>query len=195
MEFPHIKVIYPTAPLQPYTPMGGGLSNVWFDRRSISIEAMESRKSMAQIYETVHEMISDELSLGIPINRIIVGGFSMGGALAMHAGYHLNTELGGVFACSSFLNHDSIVYDSLKNRTKPETELPELRMFHGDRDTLVPLEWGQESFQKLSQLGVTGTFTPLTNTLHELKKRELLDIQDWILAKLPPLDSNIPNKL
>lgn len=186
MEFPHIKMIYPTAPMQPYTPMGGNLSNVWFDRRSISIEALESRKSLSQIYETVHDLINEELDHGIPSSRIIIGGFSMGGALAMHTGYHLNTDLGGVFACSSFLNHDSIVYDSLKT---PKSTLPELRMFHGDKDTLVPMEWGQQSFKKLEQLGVKGTFTPLKNTMHELKKRELVDIQEWILAKLPPLDN------
>lgn len=188
MEFGHIKVIYPTAPLQPYTPMGGELSNVWFDRRSISIDALESRKSMSQIYETVHEMIMEEVKLGIPVNRIIVGGFSMGGALAMHAGYHLNTDLCGVFACSSFLNKDSIVYESLRHRTNPDNLLPELRMFHGDRDTLVPLSWGQHTFELLKDMGVKGTLTPLSNTLHELKKRELLDVQEWILAKLPPLD-------
>lgn len=195
MEFPHIKLIFPTAPLQPYSPMGGELSNVWFDRRSISIEAKESRKSMAQIYETVHELINEEIKQGIPVNRIMVGGFSMGGALAMHTALHLNTDLAGVFACSSFLNRDSIVYDSLANRTKPDTALPELRMYHGDRDTLVPLEWGKESYDKLTSLGVKGEFTTLANTLHELKKKELLSLQEWILSKLPPTASDIQNKL
>lgn len=195
MQFPHIKVMYPTAPMQPYTPLGGELSNVWFDRRSVSIDARESRKSMSQIYETVHELISEELAQGIPPSRIIVGGFSMGGALAIHAGYHLNTDLAGVFACSSFLNRDSIVYDSLKNRTKPGTVLPDLKMFHGERDTLVPMEWGKESFNQLVTLGIKADFTPISNTLHELKKRELLDIQEWVQYKLPPLNGDLQNKL
>uniref|UniRef100_A0A1A9ZM90 palmitoyl-protein hydrolase n=1 Tax=Glossina pallidipes TaxID=7398 RepID=A0A1A9ZM90_GLOPL len=190
MEFPHIKIIYPTAPLQPYTPLNGQMSNVWFDRRTISIDAFECRKSMAEIYEDIHEMINAEVSAGVPLDRIIIGGFSMGGALALHSGYHLNTDLGGVFACSSFLNHDSIVYESLRNRTTPGTPLPELLMFHGDRDNLVPSEWGKESFDNLVKLGVEGSFNILPNTLHELKKRELLDIQEWILTKLPALDDN-----
>lgn len=164
------------------------MSNVWFDRESISITAPENRQSLEEINVKVHEMINTEISQGIPVNRIIVGGFSMGGALAMHAGYHLNTQLGGVFACSSFLNRESIVYESLKNKSQENTILPELKMFHGGRDTLVPIEWGQESFEKLTNLGVKGTFTPLKHTLHELKKQELLDLEEWILQKLPPLD-------
>ncbi|XP_055903048.1 lysophospholipase-like protein 1 [Eupeodes corollae] len=195
LEFPHIKVIYPTAPLQPYTPLEGELSNVWFDRRSITIDARENRKSLASIYETVHELINEEENLGIPAERIIVGGFSMGGALALHTAYHLNTDLAGVFACSSFLNRDSIVYDSLKNRTKSGTDLPELKMFHGSRDSLVPLKWGEESFEELTKLEVKGEFSVLKNTLHELKKREILDIQDWISTKLPPLANDLQNKL
>ncbi|XP_037950462.1 lysophospholipase-like protein 1 [Teleopsis dalmanni] len=195
MEFPHIKIMYPTAPFQPYTPNDGQLSNVWFDRRSIAIDAKENRKSLAEIYETVHEMINKEVESGIPANRILVGGFSMGGALAIHTAFHLNTNLAGVFACSSFLNKDSIVFDSLKNRTKPDAVLPELLQFHGSRDRLVPMEWGEESFKTLTNLGVKGKFTPLSNVMHELKKRELLDIQQFILEKLPPQSGDLQNKL
>ncbi|XP_075145769.1 lysophospholipase-like protein 1 isoform X2 [Haematobia irritans] len=188
MKFEQIKVLYPTAPLQPYTPNDGQLSNVWFDRRAISIDAPENRESMAKIYEDVHDILKQEVSNGIPFNRIIVGGFSMGGALAMHTGYHLNTELAGVFACSSFLNFDSIVYDTLKSSSKPKENLPELLMFHGNRDTLVPIEWGRDSFNKLQAMGVKGKFIPLKHTLHELKKQEMLDIEQWILSKLPNLN-------
>jgi phospholipase/carboxylesterase len=84
------------------------------------------------MYETVTEMLKRELGQGIPAERIIVGGFSMGGALALHTAFHLHTNLAGVFACSSFLNHGSVVYESLAAR-KADKELPELLMFHGDR--------------------------------------------------------------
>ncbi|KAG5675037.1 hypothetical protein PVAND_004976 [Polypedilum vanderplanki] len=76
LEIPHVKFLFPTAPVQSYTPLNGEYSNVWFDRKQISIDAQECRKSLSNIYET-----------------IVVGGFSMGGALAMHTGYHLNTNL------------------------------------------------------------------------------------------------------
>lgn len=131
LEVANTKFVFPTAPVQKYTPLGGEYSNVWFDRKSISIDAMESRKSLAVIYETVKEMLVREINAGIPEKRIVVGGFSMGGCLAMHTGYHLNQNLGGVFALSAFLNKNSIVYESL-DATSQE-ELPRFKAFHGDR--------------------------------------------------------------
>lgn len=58
-------------------------------------------------------------------------GFSMGGTLALHTGYHLNRTLGGVFSLSSFLNDRSIVYESLESSSAES--LPPLKMFHGGR--------------------------------------------------------------
>lgn len=78
-------------------------------------------------------MIQREVNSGIPPNRIVVGGFSMGGCLAMHTGYHLNQNLAGVFALSAFLNNNSIVYESLDSAKKSSSELPKLKMFHGGR--------------------------------------------------------------
>ncbi|KAG4070003.1 hypothetical protein HA402_013663 [Bradysia odoriphaga] len=193
LQSPHIKFVYPTAPLQPYTPLDGEKSHVWFDRKSISIDALESRKSLASSYELVNELIEAELNNGIPINRIVVGGFSMGGALALHTGYHVNTDVAGVFACSAFLNKDSIVYESLKN--KPHGKLPELLMFHGDRDTLVRPEWGSTTFNKLQEMGVEGEFVSVKNTLHELKVKELVQIQEWLAKILPPIENDVSNKL
>lgn len=79
-DIPHVKFVYPTAPVQPYTPLNGELSNVWFDRKSVTIQAKECRRSLATIYETVNEMIARE-TREIPLSRVIVGGFSMGGCL------------------------------------------------------------------------------------------------------------------
>lgn len=71
--FPHIKVLYPTAPLQPYTPSGGLMSNVWFDRVDINPRAPEALESLKQIEADVKNLIKIENDAGIPNNRIIVG--------------------------------------------------------------------------------------------------------------------------
>lgn len=121
----------------------------------------------------------------------------MGGALALHSGFHVNQDLAGIFSCSSFLNDDSIVFDTLRNRQNKQDAkpLPKLLMYHGDRDSLVPQSWGKETYDELLTLGATGEFKSLKNTLHELKANELLEIQEWILKLLPPLENDIQNKL
>lgn len=57
----------------------------------------------------------------------------MGGTLALHTGYHVNQNLGGIFALSTFLNNQSIVYDSLSHRDLSNVQLPPLKYFHGER--------------------------------------------------------------
>lgn len=122
----------------------------------------------------------------------------MGGALALHTGYHVHRDLAGVFVCSGFLNNNSIVYESMKSVQKNPDELkrlPPLIMFHGERDSLVPCEWGKKTFEELTALGVKGEFKILKMTMHELKTSEILEIQDWIAKLLPPLDTDLANKL
>lgn len=107
----------------------------------------------------------------------------MGGALALHTAYRFMPGLGGVFALSSFLNNESIVFDALKE-SKGAT-LPPLLMCHGDRDMLVPLSWGKNSYEKLTDLGVKGEFISVKNTMHELKKTELQALLVWINKIIP----------
>ncbi|XP_053695463.1 lysophospholipase-like protein 1 [Sabethes cyaneus] len=191
LEFPHIKVIVPTAPVQPYTPAGGENSNVWFNRKRIEMDAPEIRTSLASIYDTVNEMLLREMAQGIPANRIIVGGFSMGGALSLHTAYHLNRDLLGVFAISSFLNTGSIVYDSLECVTAEE-KIPELLMFHGEKDELVPIEWGQTTFNELTKLGVRGKFVPHRSAYHEIKKDQLEQVIEWVNKLIPEPREDTP---
>lgn len=64
-----------------------------------------------------------------------------------------------------------------------------------NRDTLVPPEWGQKTFEELKKRGVEGEYTSLKNTLHELKKSELLELEKWLCELLPPHENDLQNKL
>jgi phospholipase/carboxylesterase len=65
--------------------------------------------------------------------------------------------------------------------------LPPLFMCHGDRDSLVPHEWGKNTFQALKKLGVDGEFHTILNALHEMKEKELLQLYEWINQCIPPV--------
>ncbi|XP_046977471.1 lysophospholipase-like protein 1 isoform X2 [Vanessa cardui] len=180
-SFPHIKVLYPTAPLQPYTPAGGLMSNVWFDRIDVSQKVPEIEKSLKNIEVHVRNLIKSENDIGIPNNRIIVGGFSMGGALALHTAYRWESNLAGAFAFSSFLNDNSIVY---KEITKLQKNVPLLQI-HGDIDDLVPTAWGKNTYNELKALGVQGEFHVMERLGHSINKKGLHIIKDWIEKLLP----------
>lgn len=106
----------------------------------------------------------------------------MGGALALQEAYRFSPGLAGVFAMSSFLNNNAILYKEIQ---APETPLC---MFHGDRDTLAPISWGQKTYNDLIKQGVNGSFHAVKNTMHEMKQRELKELFEWILKTLPPIE-------
>uniref|UniRef100_A0A8B9JR87 palmitoyl-protein hydrolase n=1 Tax=Astyanax mexicanus TaxID=7994 RepID=A0A8B9JR87_ASTMX len=110
MAFEHIRVIYPTAPSRPYTPMHGALSHVWFDRHKISRDCPEHLESIEEMCSNLGAIVQDEIRAGVPKHRMVIGGFSMGGAMALHLACRYHQDIAGVFALSSFLNKDSVVY-------------------------------------------------------------------------------------
>ncbi|XP_055437891.1 lysophospholipase-like protein 1 isoform X2 [Bubalus kerabau] len=102
--------------LEPYTPLKGGISNVWFDRLKISNDCPEHLESIDVMCQVLTDLIDDEVKTGIKKNRILVGGFSMGGCMAMHLAYRNHQDVAGVFALSSFLNKASAVYQETAER-------------------------------------------------------------------------------
>ncbi|XP_064914570.1 lysophospholipase-like protein 1 isoform X5 [Columba livia] len=190
MAFQHIKVIYPTAPARPYTPLKGAMSTVWFDRYKISNDCPEHIESIDSMCRGLTDVINDEIKNGIAKNRILIvmltvkmtGGFSMGGGMAMHLAYRFHQDLAGVFALSSFLNKDSAVYQALK---KNESVLPELFQCHGTADELVLYSWGEETNKMLKSLGVSASLHTFPNLHHELNRTEIEKLKTWIVEKLP----------
>lgn len=90
-------------------------SNVWFNRAAISKSAPEEQASVDSMCQEIEKLLKKEVDVGIPYNRIVVGGFSMGGALAFHMAYRHSTLLAGCCAMSSFLNDNSLVYKVREN--------------------------------------------------------------------------------
>ncbi|XP_063982245.1 lysophospholipase-like protein 1 isoform X2 [Diachasmimorpha longicaudata] len=183
LTFPNVKVVYPTAPAQPYTPLEGMLSNVWFDRKRISMRAPEIRESIDEICKEISKLIEEEMENGIPENRIVVGGFSMGAGLAMHLAYRFKRSLAGCVVMSSFLNSNSVVYEELKG--KDNKGAPPLLQFHGPPDDVVAYQWGEATHRTLKELGVQGEFVQLPGVKHEIVETEVLRLKEWLTKVLP----------
>ncbi|KAE8746425.1 hypothetical protein FOCC_FOCC006920, partial [Frankliniella occidentalis] len=170
-SFPHIRVLFPTAPLLPFTPNCGMPSNVWFDRLKLSPDAPEHIETTDATAKELVNIVNNEVKRGVPLSRIVIGGFSMGGGMSLHLGYRYLRGVAGVFALSSFLPFSSNVYKSLENDKTSKT--PPLFMCHGTADDLILEQWGKETYASLSKLGVPGEYNLLPNVSHELDRKEL----------------------
>ncbi|XP_072535937.1 lysophospholipase-like protein 1 [Salminus brasiliensis] len=188
MAFEHIRVIYPTAPARPYTPMHGALSHVWFDRHKISRHCPEHLDSIEEMCSNLGAVVQDEIQAGIPKHRMVIGGFSMGGAMALHLACRYHQDIAGVFALSSFLNKDSVVYQAVGAAERHP--LPDLLQCHGTADELVHHNWGEETSSLLKKAGMTTSFHSFPGLNHQLCRAELELLCSWILKKLPSESSS-----
>ncbi|KAF4524827.1 hypothetical protein B566_EDAN013987 [Ephemera danica] len=135
---PHVKVICPTAPTMPVTLNAGFRMPSWFDLRSLDANGPEDEEGIKKATEMVHAMIDDELKNGISSDRIVLGGFSQGGALALYSTLRYPKPLGGCMALSCWLP----MHRQFPGLAAGNTDIPYIQC-HGDCDPVVPYKWGQ----------------------------------------------------
>lgn len=184
MAFSHIRVTYPTAPVRPYSLAGGEPWNVWFDRKSLGLEGQDDQESVDNMADELQKLIKAEVQAGIPLNRIVIGGFSMGGSMALHLAYRFLPEVAGVVVMGSFLYGQSQVYKDIQQRPVG-SRLPPLLQFHGEADELVRYEWGKDTFSHLQKFGVTGEFISVPNIGHSINRNMAQTVREWICKVLP----------
>lgn len=129
-------------------------------------------------------LIQQEVDNGIPKERIIIGGYSMGGFISMALAYKYNHGIAGVFTLStSCLTHGSEVFQVLKT-VKDKENLPDLFQCHGKQDDIIDIELAKDTFNILTSLGVKGTFHTF-DMGHEIIQPEVRLLREFIMQQVP----------
>ena len=98
-----------------------------------------------------HGLIQAEIDAGIPANRIVLGGFSQGGAISLFSGLTAKTKLAGIIGLSSYLPLDSKFSEFVKEND--HNHQTPILMCHGEEDQVVPTSFGKMSYENLKKLG------------------------------------------
>ncbi|XP_041987186.1 acyl-protein thioesterase 1 [Aricia agestis] len=175
----HVKVICPTAASMPVTLNAGFRMPSWFDLRSLDATGPEDEEGIIRATGLVHGLIKDEIKAGIPSNRIMLGGFSQGGALALHAALTYPEALAGVIALSCWLPR----HTNFPNATKTK-DIP-IFQAHGDCDPVVPFKWGQMTASYLKTFMKNTEFNTYQGLSHSSSEIELEDMKTFIQRCLP----------
>lgn len=175
-----MKVICPTAPTMPVTMNGGFRLNSWFDLKSISISDPEDEEGIKRATRSVHDLIRSEMDAGIASNRIMLGGFSQGGALALYAGLTFAEPLAGVMALSCWLP----LHKSFPGTRKCPDTVPILQC-HGDCDPIVFYKFGQLSSSVLKSFMKNSHFQTYQGLGHSSCEAELSDMKKFIADHVP----------
>ncbi|KAI8051460.1 Phospholipase/carboxylesterase/thioesterase [Syncephalis plumigaleata] len=181
-HLPHVKFVLPNAPTQPVTLNFGMSMPAWYDIHSLAdMDQDEDDKGLLASLEKITKMVRDEMAKGIPSNRIVIGGFSQGSALALLTGMTFDYKLAGVISLSGYL----------PLRTKISTMMSEANrktrifMGHGDSDEVVLYKFATLSAQTLEKAGYPVTFKAYRNMGHSSSPEELRDMLNFLKEVIP----------
>lgn len=148
LKMPYAKFILPTAPRQPVTLNGGMRMNAWYDIKSLSSEdGATCVDGIASSITIIKEIINAEILLGIRNDRIVLSGFSQGGAMSLYCGLQLPLEMkpAGLLVMSGYLPGSSHF-----KLTSGFEDIPILHC-HGTSDPVVQYRWGQMTQSHLTE--------------------------------------------
>ena len=124
----HVKVICPTASKMPVTLNSGFQMPSWFDLLSLDPAGREDEAGIKRAHQLVEMLIEEEVKAGIPSDRIMLGGFSQGGALSLYTALNCKQRLAGVAALSCWAPlHKQLGSSSLVNRDIPFLQVTTVR--------------------------------------------------------------------
>lgn len=184
---PHVKYICPHAPIMPVSLNMSMRMPSWFDIVSLSPDAAEDEPGIKRAAENIKALIDQEVKNGIPSTRILLGGFSQGGALSLYTALTSSQKLAGVLALSCWLPlRNSFPQAAVESGSK---DVPVLQC-HGDMDPLVPLVFGRLTVEKLKSLMSPEkiSFKTYHGMAHSSCPQEMRDIKGFIETHLPPID-------
>ena len=176
-----IRFVFPTAHAIPVTINGGMVMPAWYDIRDLNLEAKNrnDEEGLLRSVEQVRRLVDDEAAAGIPAERLVMAGFSQGGAVAIELALTHTSALAGLVALSTYV----VTPDRIRaNRSDANRSLPILQC-HGTYDPMVPLASGKRAHEFLVGLDhdVAWHEYPIQ---HEVSAPELEVIGRFLLGSL-----------
>ena len=169
-----LRFVFPHAPVRPVTINGGMHMRAWYDIVTLDAEGRADAKGVHESTALLEGLIAREKERGIDAEKIVIAGFSMGGAIAINTALHTKESLAGLMALSTYLPLPSEVADSAGERALP------VFMAHGTFDPMLPMQWGQASAEKLKETGFTVEWHDYPMA-HAVSPEEIRDIRAWLL--------------
>lgn len=169
-----LRFVFPHAPVRPVTINGGMAMRAWYDIISLDAEGRADADGVHESTALLEALIAREVERGIDASRIVVAGFSMGGAVAINTALHTGYQLAGLMALSTYLPLPSEVDGSSGSRDLP------VFMAHGTFDPMLPMQWGQLSAERLTEAGFTVAWHDYPMA-HAVCPEEIRDIRAWLL--------------
>ena len=174
-----VRFIFPHAPERAVTINGGMVMRAWYDILGLDIRRDEDIEGLRTSETQVRALVEREVSRGVSEERIVLAGFSQGGAIALQAGVRHPRRLAGIMALSTYLT----LPEQLESEANPANGDCPIFMAHGTQDPVVPYEGGQLSRQALEAQGYEIEWREYPMQ-HSVCVEEIADISSWLTGVL-----------
>lgn len=178
-DWPAIRFVFPHAPVRAVTINGGARMRAWYDIRDVDLANRADHEGVAESVAQVDALIAREAERGIAADRILLAGFSQGGAVTLAAGIARAQPLAGLIALSTYLPMPLAQAQAMLH---PRAASQPVFMAHGQFDPVVPYAGGEMSAAALRAMGfeVQWQRYPMQ---HAVCADEIRDLGDWMTAR------------
>jgi len=174
------RFVFPNAPVRPVAINGGMPMRAWYDIKGLDRTAVEDVAGFRDTDAEVRRLIAREGERGIPTNRIVLAGFSQGGAVSLYSMPRFPAKLAGVMALSCYLPCGG----SFKNERTTNNDGTPIFMAHGRGDATLPLSMGLQSRDFLRAQGYSVEWHDYAMA-HAVCPPEIADIREFLFRVLP----------
>lgn len=170
-----LRFVFPHAPVRPVTVNGGMAMRAWYDIVSLDAAGRADEKGIRESSTILDALIEREVERGIAEDRIVIAGFSQGGAIVLQHALQTERRLAGLMALSTYLAlPDTIGAQAARNAALP------VFMAHGTMDPMVPYAGGVRSRDRLEAIGFTVEWHEYPMA-HAVCPQEIADIRSWLI--------------
>ncbi|GAC1663768.1 MAG: alpha/beta hydrolase [Steroidobacteraceae bacterium] len=174
------RFVFPHAPVRPVTLNGGMSMRAWYDLKGLDRRAAEDVAGFRETDAEIRHLIAKEGRRGIATARIVLAGFSQGGAVSLYTAPRFPEKLAGVMALSCYLP----VQQSFAAERAAANDATAIFMAHGRGDTVLPMGLGTMSRDFLKAQGYTVEWHDYPMA-HAVCAPEIADIRDFLFRVLP----------
>lgn len=170
-----IRFIFPRAPVRPVTLNQGLAMRAWYDIYTLNNLHSEDRAGIQASEQAIARLIQQQQATGIASTRIILAGYSQGGALALHTGLRYPARLGGILGLSTYLP----LIEHIAAEVRPENKQTPIFLAHGQYDDVLPFALGEKTRDYLQAAGYPVEFYAYPMA-HQMCLKEIADISRWL---------------
>ena len=178
-DWPPLRFVFPHAPMRNVTINNGMSMRAWYDIVGFDLQSQQDEAGLRAAVREVETLIAREHVRGVPSERIVLAGFSQGGAVALAAGLCHAQKLAGIVALSTYLP----IAEVLSRERHAANAATPVFWGHGSADPVVVMQRGVASRDLLQSFGYTVAWHTYPMA-HAVCAEEIDDLRGWLGARL-----------